>query len=667
MSKYFVGVSYYPEWWPEEEWETDFSKMEEIGINAVRMGEFAWSWYEPREGEFNFEPMRRAVDAAARHGISVIMATTSAVCPPWLYKKHPEVKGGNIYGKYTFGGRKGNCLSSDILREYVLRVTEEQARALGGHPNIVGWQLDNEPGFPFAEYDELCEKKFRVWLRERYGTIENLNREWFNMVWSNWYNDFDEISFPTNSAEGAWTPGLFLATRRFFSDNFNSILNMEADILRKYISKDVFLYTNWPGANWSVSCFDGEKYLDYAGWDNYVPLPVGEDYRIQLRSAMEHDFDRRLSHGKHRFLVAEQTCFPHANALPESLAAQTWLDVSQGAFGTVFFEWRSPLGSIEQNYSSMLAGDLSYCEGAPAVKRFAEEIKHIWPLIDGAETKSDIATLYSYESSWSTPGWVVDGPYDQDFFNIHGAFRNALRRDLDVVGIQDDLSPYKMISAPGLRISTPENAEKLIDYVRRGGILILNRDCGMYDEDNRLYTLCPPGLFREMCGVSVISSISAASMAKQQPDDFVGVEFPDGSRFAAWKDLSKLRIEAPDVEVLATFTCGKLRGLPAITIRPYGDGHIVYLAADCNDYRYYEALAHSLNSRFGFKPYFEAEDGILASRRIKDGKEIFFAVNMTESAKKIVIPQGMVNCLTGEALGTECTVPFFDALVFTKK
>ncbi len=666
MSKYCVGVSYYPEWWPEAEWETDFAKMEAIGINTVRMGEFAWSWYEPEEGKYNFEPMKRAVDLAAKHGISVIMATTSAVCPPWLYRKYPEVKGGNVQGKYTFGGRKGNCLSSDILREYVRRVTVEQAKALGSHPNIIGWQLDNEPGFPFAEYDEVCENKFRIWLKERYKTIDKLNDEWFTIVWSNKYNDFDEITFPTNSPEGAWTPGLFLATRRFFSDNFNSILSMEAEILREYIGKDVFLYTNWPGANWSVSCFDGTKYLDYAGWDNYVTLPVGEDYRVQLRSAMEHDFDRRLSCGKGKFLIAEQTCCPHANALPECMAAQTWLDVSQGAFGTIFFEWRAPLGSVEQNYGSMLAGDLSYGEGAPIVKRFADEIKTIWPLVDGAQTKAEIATLYNYESSWATHGWSVDGPYDQDFFNIHGAFRNAIKQDLDVVGIQDDLSAYRMISAPGLKICTPEDAEKLISYVRNGGVLVLNRDCGMYDADNKLYTLTVPGLFREAAGVAMISSISPGALSAQQPGEFVGVEFPSGARFAPWKEMYKLRVEADDVEVLATFTAGKLKGTPAITMHPYGKGYVVYLATDCNDYRFYEELATVLAQKLGFAPYFTAEDGVLVSRRIKDGKEIFFAVNMTESAKKVNLPEGMTNCLTGEKLGTEYDLPFFDVLVFTK-
>lgn len=42
---YFVGSSYYPEQWNEARWEDDFRKMEELGFNVVRMGEFAWAFF----------------------------------------------------------------------------------------------------------------------------------------------------------------------------------------------------------------------------------------------------------------------------------------------------------------------------------------------------------------------------------------------------------------------------------------------------------------------------------------------------------------------------------------------------------------------------------------------------------------------------------------------
>ena len=41
MDKFRLGASYYPEWWSEKEWEEDFSKMEALGFNVVRMGS-AW-------------------------------------------------------------------------------------------------------------------------------------------------------------------------------------------------------------------------------------------------------------------------------------------------------------------------------------------------------------------------------------------------------------------------------------------------------------------------------------------------------------------------------------------------------------------------------------------------------------------------------------------------
>lgn len=182
MDEFRIGASYYPEWWSENEWEEDFSKMEALGFNVVRMGEFAWSWYEPKEGEYNFEPMMRALDCAQKHSIKVIMCTTTAVCPPWLYKKYPEVKGGNEKGRYDFGGRKGQCLSSSVFLEYAEKITKAQTKALGSHPAIIGWQLDNEPGFPFCDYDECCTKGFRAWLKEKYGTIDKLNDAWFTMM-----------------------------------------------------------------------------------------------------------------------------------------------------------------------------------------------------------------------------------------------------------------------------------------------------------------------------------------------------------------------------------------------------------------------------------------------------------------------------------------------------
>ncbi|MGN0526996.1 MAG: beta-galactosidase [Acutalibacteraceae bacterium] len=662
MDEFRIGASYYPEWWSENEWEEDFSKMEALGFNAVRMGEFAWSWFEPKEGEYNFEPMLRVLDCAEKHGIKVIMGTTTAVCPPWLYKKYPEVKGGNEKGRYDFGGRKGQCLSSSVFLEYAERITEAQAKALGGHPAVIGWQLDNEPGFPFCDYDECCTKGFRAWLKEKYGTIDKLNKAWFTMMWSNVYNDFDEIDIPVNSSEGGWTKEIQLDYRKYFSFTFNRLLRMEAGIVRKY-SPGRFIYTNWPGANWSVNCYEGSEYLDFAAWDNYVPQPNGDNYRVQLRASMEHSFDRYLSKGKHKFLVAEQTPVPDANTPAEVVRAQTWLNVSHGAFATLYFEWRSPTGGAEQGAESVLGRDKKYRENVgPVYRKLTAELKEHYPKFAESKTISPVAAVYSYENSWGTEGWVVDGPYDEEFFNAYGGFKNQLKTNVDVISIDEDLSRYKVIVMPDFRITTEEQAEKVKAYVRNGGIVVMNTECGTRDEYNRMRELLEPGLFADMCGAVAVENITAQKLENQtgEPGE---VDFPYGKVHISGKIH---RIKPSTAQCAATYTTGLLNCTPAVTVNSYGDGFAVLYGTDGNDVYFYETLAHLIKERFNIEPIIEADDGIIVSSRTAEDKEYIFAVNMKDKPVCVNLKEKIKDILTDKFLIGKTELCGYDVLVLEK-
>lgn len=662
MDEFRIGASYYPEWWSENEWEEDFSKMEALGFNVVRMGEFAWSWYEPKEGEYNFEPMIRALDCAQKHGIKVVMCTTTAVCPPWLYKKYPEVKGGNEKGRYDFGGRKGQCLSSSVFLEYAEKITQAQTKALGSHPAIIGWQLDNEPGFPFCDYDECCTKGFRAWLKEKYGTIDKLNDAWFTMMWSNVYNNFDEIEIPVNSSEGGWTKEIQLDYRKYFSFTFNRLLRMEADLVRKF-SPGRFIYTNWPGANWSVNCYEGSEYMDFAAWDNYVPQPNGDNYRVQLRASMEHSFDRYLSKGKHKFLVAEQTPVPDANTPAEVVRAQTWLNVSHGAFATMYFEWRSPTGGAEQGADSILARNKQYHENTePVFRKLTAELKEHYPKFAESETISPVAAVYSYENSWGTEGWVVDGPYDEEFFNAYGGFKNQLKTNVDVISIDEDLSRYKVIVMPDFRITTEEQAEKVKAYVRNGGIVVMNTECGTRDEYNRMRELLEPGLFADMCGTVAVSRITAKKLEGQTGEPCC-IDFPCGKVHISGK-INRLKTDL--AESVSTYTTGLLKGTPAVTVNSYGKGFAVLYSTDDNDVYFYEALANLIKERFNIEPIIEADDGIIVSSRLCKNKEYIFAVNMKDRPVCVSLKNEMKDILTDKFLSGKTELGGYDVLVLEK-
>jgi len=83
-SSLLLGAAWYPEQWSESHWEADLSLMEAAHIHLVRIGEFAWSSMEPREGHYELNWLDHAVRAAERHHIAVVIGTPTATPPAWL-------------------------------------------------------------------------------------------------------------------------------------------------------------------------------------------------------------------------------------------------------------------------------------------------------------------------------------------------------------------------------------------------------------------------------------------------------------------------------------------------------------------------------------------------------------------------------------------------------
>ena len=67
------GTAYYPEQWDAALWEDDLRRMLDARIDSVRIGDFSWSIFEPREGEFSFELFDAFLAAAEKAG-SVVNA-----------------------------------------------------------------------------------------------------------------------------------------------------------------------------------------------------------------------------------------------------------------------------------------------------------------------------------------------------------------------------------------------------------------------------------------------------------------------------------------------------------------------------------------------------------------------------------------------------------------
>src|ERR1700756_2169405 len=187
-----LGAAWYPEQWPESQWDADLSRMQAAHIHVCRVGEFAWSTMEPTEGQYNFDWLEKAIAMAAKHHIAIVLGTPTAAPPAWLTEKYPETLRISEDGvRDEHGNRQQFSFANTKYRELAHDIAERMAERFGHNPNVVGWQLDNEYAAP--SFDPEARAQFHAWLKAKYETVENLNNRWTTAYWSQTYDNFDEI------------------------------------------------------------------------------------------------------------------------------------------------------------------------------------------------------------------------------------------------------------------------------------------------------------------------------------------------------------------------------------------------------------------------------------------------------------------------------------------
>jgi beta-galactosidase len=650
---YRLGASYYPEWWDPAEWEPDFAQMQALGLNTVRMGEFAWSSFEPAQGRFRFDWMDRAIETANRHGIKVLLGTPTAAVPAWLYQQHPDVLGASAVQAYTFGGRKGYCVNSAHYLDACAAVVEALGAHYGNHPGVIGWQLDNEPGIPFECLDQNCEHAFQQWLQRRYGTLDALNRAWNGAFWSNHYDDWSEIHFPKNSGEGGWQPAISLAYRHFFSDSYSNDLRRQAEALRRHI-RDQFIFTNWPSTTWSVDVHKaGAEFLDVTAWDNYVSAPGLTEFHHQYISSMNDDIARCASRGQ-RFFCAEQIAYLPPNAHPDGLRMQAYLNLAHGSRGHIYFEWRRPESGGEQLRPSFIKGfDGKLTPQGSSVERIGKEFAALGPRLARAKTVSDVALLYDFNNQFAQGFWSVGTPgdhYDSEASRFYGGLK-VLQRNIDVVPLKADLDGYRLIAAPNLRLVDDETVDKLKTWVANGGVLILNFRAATQDVDGSMRHALAPGAFADIAGVVSVArlDLSENNSARGQMDAAHEAEL--GITFSASKETVKPRtmmeqLQPKGAEIMARFRGGRMEAMPAVTRFRYKAGWVIYAGCDSGEHGFYDALATAGADVAELKPILSVPSGVELTTREDDGSVYTFCVNLTETPHEgIALPTPMEDLL----------------------
>ena len=629
-----LGSAWYPEQWPEERWDADLQLMQDAGMNVVRVGEFAWSRMEPSEGVYELDWLERAIRAAERHHIAVVIGTPTDAPPAWLTSKYPDTLRVDASGKRAqHGERRQFSYASPRYREFCAQIAAQLAKRFGHDPDVIGWQIGNE--YSDESFDPATRAMFQQWLKRKYKTLDALNQHWTTSYWSQTYDRWNEI--PLVAEHG--NPGLLLDHRHFVTDTWRSFQQVQVEAIRESANPAQFLTTNIGGLGWTDN-FDHyqiNRELSLASWDDYV----GNGHLDALRNGMMHDFVRGWKRAN--FWVMEtQPGFvnwaPVNSILPRGqVRVMAWQAVGHGADAVLYWQWRSALNGQEQYHGAIVGPD-----GAPLpiyreVKQIGEEFGKASAALAGTSPQSEVAMLHSYDSHWAIDFQPQSKDYDQlqamlDFYRP----LDAAAQSVDIVDATAPLSSYKLVVAPSLNVISQPLADRLLEYVRGGGNLILGPRSGMKDEYDALNTERQPGPLASALGGRVEQFYAL--------DSSVPVAGSLGKGAAhIWAE--QLAASAPDTRVLLRYgkSNGWLDGQPAVITRTFGKGTLTYVGA-LLDAPLMKALMAQFAARAGVKPVFGAVPrGVEVCRRVGPGGDVFVLINHTSSAVQVKLPARAAN------------------------
>ncbi|HVU69772.1 MAG TPA: beta-galactosidase, partial [Ktedonobacteraceae bacterium] len=345
------GGDYNPEQWPRATWDEDIQLMQACDFTIATVGVFSWVSLQPEEERFTFEWLDTILDKLADSGRVVCLATPSAAQPAWMSQRYPDVLRVDAQGRHRHHGWRVNfCPTSPNYRRFAIQMAKMLARRYHAHPALVAWHVSNE--YMPACYCNRCAAAFREWLKQRYTSLDELNRRWWTAFWSHTYTDWSQIEPPYAIGEES-IHALVLDYQRFQSDMLLECYKGERDTIRSY-SPDLPITTNMMGAYQGLDYRSWAKEVDVISWDCY-PSP----HDRPSDTAFAHDLMRGLRDGQ-PFLLMEQTPssqnWQEYNALkrPGVLRLWSYLAMAHGADSVMYFQWRRSRGSFEKMHGAVV-------------------------------------------------------------------------------------------------------------------------------------------------------------------------------------------------------------------------------------------------------------------------------------------------------------------------
>lgn len=662
------GGDWNPEQWDPATVARDIELMRRAHVNLITLGVFSWALLEPREGHYELDWLARIVDRLGNAGIGVDLATGTASPPAWMARDHPETLPVTESGvRLDFGSRQQYSPSSALYRRAAAALAERLAIRFGHHPALRLWHVNNEYGGSGESFDAESQSAFQTWLRERYGSVEALNRAWGTDFWSQRYASFEQIA-PPRATTQFHNPSQVLDWRRFHDHQLHACLRAEIRAIRAHSDRPIT--TNFMGSFPDLDYRAWARDLDVVADDSY---PDPADAGAAANVAWVSDLARGLGGGR-PFLLMEQTPSAvqwrerNSRKRPGQFALWSFERLAHGADGILQFQWRQSRAGSEMFHSGMVPHSGT---DSPTWRESAELGAALGRLTGVAHqpVRAGAAIVVDWDSEWARAAAI--GPARRTPFQAARDWHRTLWEQgfpVDVVGPEDDLSGYRLVVVPEHFTDDPGLARALEALARSGGQVVVTGPSFVVDASLHEVLGGYLGSLRELLGVRVLEQAPLSGPVAPAPDPLadritravgvpaaaarVGLEArsPALARVldalgtpapalggGSWAEILAPAAEPadswanPGVEVVAQFDGrgggADLAGLPAITRRALPGGGGAWYAATDLDALSRLALLRLAAAHARIAPTMpDLPDGVEAARR----GDVLFLLNYAD-------------------------------------
>jgi beta-galactosidase len=570
------GAAVYPEVLDEATFAADAGHMRRLGMNTARMGEFMWSALEPDDGDIRLDVLHRALEVLGTSGLSVILCTPTVTPPVWLTHGHPErlhhTAEGAVLGH---GSRQHICTNNPVFRDRAARITQALAAAVGNDQRVLAWQLDNEfKSHVGGCHCGTCRELWTGWLARRYQEVELLNRKWHSAVWSETYQNFDQVPLP-GPTPFLHNTSLLNDFRLFSQESITSFAREQAAIIRTRSNLPVTHNSGFGFDLDNATLFDG---LDFSSFDTYPSADNHSAFLLNL------DYFPRL--GKSRRTVLMETSTSHGGSVKNYgtphphgfVEAEAFATFASGSAGFLFWLFRQHRGGSEQPHGSVVSAWGKPTIGYSSAAAIGQLLPSIGPLLEhSSPAQPAVAVHYSDHAKGFLATESGDGAgYRSLISRFHaGLVRAGIQRTM--LPVEASLTGFRVLFTPFVHHLSAADRERILLWVHDGGTWVCGPGTGGRTEHHTWHADSALGGLESAAGVEAVFQFPATGSGSRGSILGHGVVLSRMSTFFRLTEAAEG--EGSAATALGTVTAGPAAGLAFASERRIGAGRMILLGS----------------------------------------------------------------------------------------